>query len=579
MSKITDLSLKWRIYWFYLLLGLVPLLVIAYFSVRAYTRSIQSITDRHLSQMVHQIAQQTDLRCDQTDQDVEQIAGLPFVRRSFHEFHNPLQLNLLQEKLERTRLQTGYLEALALYSNQMERLASTAGAKSSGIMDRLVAQRLTAPLPQQGRYRVQDHHLFIFNRVQAFHDPHRPAGYLLASIPLAHLVKYLQQLEVTPGTAKTIHTLTGEPIYALKKTATVTASLPKGVRTYVADIDHLQWRIRINIPEDELFADVRLLLFQTLSFTTVVAILAGIASLVFSRRFMRPFDIILAGTRAFARGDLNHRIAIPKGQEAQRLAQAFNIMAAQLNDRQMELVQSNKLVALGLLSAGIAHEIKNPLAGIKTSAQVLGNLVATRQGPRTSSLAASDDMRMLSQGIVTEVDRLNTFVMDLLEFGRPSPSQQQTCRIDHVLERAVNLIQKEVKNKQIAIDARIPECMADVDPDQLLQVFINLLLNAVTAVPPSCGRITVISSITAPGAVRISIKDNGRGISEENLNRIFDPFFSLNPDGTGLGLSVAYKLLQQNKIKVEVHSRINQGTTFSLTFPSRAIAPQGDNYG
>lgn len=584
MKKLTDFSLKWRIYWFYLLLGFIPLLVVSYFSVQAYTRSIVSITDRHVSQLVQQIAEQTHMRCRHVWQDLERMAQLPYIRRYFHEYRNTLRIDLTREKLEQTRRQVGYINALALYSNQGDLLVRTAAPGSAAADALFVEKMLETNGGEEVFYRLYggeaNWQMVIFTRVYAYQDPLRPVGYLIGNVSLAYAVAFLERLDISPGTAKTIYAETGEPLY-VQKAHTPSPSGGQRLRTFTAIIDHMNWRIDVRIPEAELFADVHSLLLRTFSFTAVVVILAGAASLLFSRRFMRPFDTILGGTRAFAQGDLDHRIAIQKGQEAKRLAQAFNDMAGKLKVRQMELIQSNKLASLGLMAAGIAHEIKNPLAGIKTSAQVIDGLVsaasvdaAAEAAETASAVPASsrDDIHDLSQGVVSEVNRLTKIVQDLLEFGRPGPSRKQNCRVDRIVDRAVSLVQKEIKKKQATVDNQLPPFTAEIDPDQMLQVFINLMLNAIATVDSVSGRISIRLNPTEDGGYRVAVEDNGQGIAEDKLAHIFDPFFSLTQNGTGLGLSVVYTLLQQNAIKVDVTSRLNEGTTFFLTFAGGAVA-------
>ncbi|MCD4720904.1 MAG: hypothetical protein K8S13_13745, partial [Desulfobacula sp.] len=274
------------------------------------------------------------------------------------------------------------------------------------------------------------------------------------------------------------------------------------------------------------------------------------------------------------------RIDLKYGNETKRLADEFNLMAKKLKERQTELIQANKLASLGLLSAGIAHEIKNPLAGIKTSAQVLNRLlpeeIVQETGQHVSNTLISTgvmikrddyiDIKSLSGGIAKEVDGLNKTVTDLLDFAKPGPSKKTVCNLSEIVDRSINLIQSEIRKKRVYLQNNIKGFEVLVDFDQMTHIFINLILNALSAVEPGSGTITLTSEKKQKGVFKIKLVDNGHGIPDEMIPRIFDPFFSMFKKGTGLGLSIVYTLLTQNNVNVDVSSIEGEGTTFILTF-------------
>lgn len=240
-----------------------------------------------------------------------------------------------------------------------------------------------------------------------------------------------------------------------------------------------------------------------------------------------------------------------------------------LRKRMEELmVRVDKLASLGELSAGIAHEIRNPLAGMKTSIQVLAKKLT---GP---------SQQVLIEGILSEINRLNKIVTDLLKFSGPSPTFPGPVDIKVVLKKTLDLLMKKIKKLNIEIirkyDYPIP--MAYIDREQIQQVFLNLILNAVNAMPGG-GTLTIsIKMVTDRDRIRekinreneymaVSFKDTGSGIKEENLSRVFNPFFTTDPNGTGLGLSIAHKLMEKNNAYIFIDSKEGKGCHVTLIIP------------
>ncbi|MEJ2157864.1 MAG: histidine kinase dimerization/phospho-acceptor domain-containing protein [Desulfobacteraceae bacterium] len=242
-----------------------------------------------------------------------------------------------------------------------------------------------------------------------------------------------------------------------------------------------------------------------------------------------------------------------------------------------------KLASLGELSAGMAHEIRNPLAGIKTSVQVLAKRVT-----RTES-------RELLSGIESEINRLNRFVTDLLRFSRPSKPLPAPVDIDRVLDNTLDLMSEKTKAQGIAIerryDPRTPKAM--VDQGQMRQVFLNLLINSFKAMDHG-GRLTidVLPADAQPNGmarfdageplnlsrfVKVVFADSGDGIAPHQLEKVFDPFFTTDPKGTGLGLAIAHKLMEENNGYIFMESVQAEGTRAILLLPNAAleISPSG----
>ena len=222
-----------------------------------------------------------------------------------------------------------------------------------------------------------------------------------------------------------------------------------------------------------------------------------------------------------------------------------------------QLFHADKLVSLGELSAGIAHEIGNPLAAIKTVIQ-----------------AADDETPFIGkqkkymERILKEVDRLSLFLKTFSAFANPGVKHSARSRVDQVIKDVLFLIRNEALKHNIKITDRIGKNIPEVrmDLDHLKQIFMNLVLNAIQAIGRD-GRITISASRLNEVDVEISVSDNGPGISEENISKIFNPFFTTKPDGTGLGLSIVHRIITEHGGSIKVRSEVGVGTTFELTLP------------
>lgn len=226
----------------------------------------------------------------------------------------------------------------------------------------------------------------------------------------------------------------------------------------------------------------------------------------------------------------------------------------------------NRLVSLGELAAGLAHEIRNPLAGMKTSAQVLLN-----------RLKDETSQKNLIEGVLLEIDRLNVLITDLLHFAHTRPANSTRVDIREILQKVMELTENEMEKHhikpEIIMDTR--DTTAFIDENQMVQVFLNIILNAIKAMKGG-GKlcIRIYKKEDAPfRKLKVAFSDTGVGMDNEIINRIFDPFFTTDPGGTGLGLSVVHKLVTANEGDIEVTSKVNQGTTFVIGLPQEEVNP------
>ena len=243
-----------------------------------------------------------------------------------------------------------------------------------------------------------------------------------------------------------------------------------------------------------------------------------------------------------------------------------------LNER---LLQSQRLAALGELSAGIAHEINNPLAIIRQEAEWMQLMLKNA----VIELEQVQELRGSLQQVIQQVERCTQIIRNLLDYARQREPVVQAVDVNRIVEDMTMLVEKEARNNNIAIDRRYdPELpLIDSDAPGLRQVVLNILSNACQAI----GKDGTITIITRSGAndLEIVIQDTGSGIPAENLGKIFVPFFSTKPlgQGTGLGLAISHGLIQQLGGGIRATSTVGLGTTFIITLPRQAKAEGGSS--
>ncbi len=222
-----------------------------------------------------------------------------------------------------------------------------------------------------------------------------------------------------------------------------------------------------------------------------------------------------------------------------------------------QLIRADRLAAMGELTAGVAHEVRNPLGVIRASVQLLED-------------AQCDPGRIneAAEVIKQEIDRLDRVIKALLDFGRPSKPTLLHTDVNSVIEDVVLFTNRFAKQAAVHIDFHAGDGLPAVsgDPDQLKQVFLNLVTNAVQAMEDSGGDITITTS-SDRDYVTIRVKDTGPGINPEDLPKVFDPFFTKRAEGTGLGLTIVHRIIDEHDGHIEVESQAG-GTTFVVTLPA-----------
>ena len=234
---------------------------------------------------------------------------------------------------------------------------------------------------------------------------------------------------------------------------------------------------------------------------------------------------------------------------------------------QEKVARGERLASLGRLAAGMAHEIRNPLSSIRGFAQYF-----------VKRFSGQPEEQGYASVMVKEVDRMNRVISELLDFARPKELRRESCALETIAENALKLLGQDLEAGKTVVtknyEAGLPPVLAD--HDQIAQVFINLLLNAMESMPEG-GEIRIGLRRFGPSpAVEILIADTGSGIPEEDRDKIFEPFFSRKRKGTGLGLAIVHQIVTGHRGEIGVESRPGEGTTFRIRLPLNGSPNAGE---
>jgi signal transduction histidine kinase len=343
--------------------------------------------------------------------------------------------------------------------------------------------------------------------------------------------------------------------------------------TAYTDYPDNDWTLGITLPVSEHLQQMNVIKKTTIAMVLAAILLASGVSYLLSRTITTPMKNLQKGIETVSKGHLDYKVPVQSPDMVGALAEAYNRMATSLNNSREELkdtlialAEKEKLAALGQLTAGIAHEIKNPLGVILGSAEI----VANNDKPI--------DMReKAARFIIDEIVRLDKTLKGFLDFAKPAPPRFVLTDLHAILTETLTLCGERLRQKKITVTQLLKTDTATcrVDPDQIHQVFMNLILNAIDAMPGG-GSLTIHSETQVnlkrhnASKQMISISDTGTGIDPEHLKTIFEPFTSFKDEGTGLGLAVVKQILKLHQATIEVESQSGHGATFILAFPYEA---------
>ncbi len=263
-------------------------------------------------------------------------------------------------------------------------------------------------------------------------------------------------------------------------------------------------------------------------------------------------------------------LAVPeKHDEVGVLITAFNAMERDLllreeelkKKKNEELLRSRKLASIGTLASGVAHELNNPLNNIYISAQILEKEAGNTGSPQVKEIV---------EDIVGQTIRVKRIVGDLLEFARGREPRREKIELDDVLRRAYKLAAVTAETGEMEFSLDDPAgVVVNADPEQMERVFINLFTNAIDAMSRR-GKLKVTVR-EGDGGVGITVSDNGKGMSREAVEKVFEPFYTTKDKGTGLGLAIVFNIVTRHGGAIKVESREGQGTSFNITLPPGEI--------
>jgi two-component system NtrC family sensor kinase len=336
----------------------------------------------------------------------------------------------------------------------------------------------------------------------------------------------------------------------------------------------------------------------------IVLVFGGALTFIVPRVITRPILRLADATQKVASGNLSHRVeSLDGSSEISMLTQAFNNMlesieyhekelekknaenlklldkmkrfnevlelrieeaTREIREKQEELIRAEKLAIIGEMASGIAHEIRNPLSGIAIALELMKNE------------SSNPEHRQTISEILKELNRLERIIKELFQLGHPKSLNVIECDPNEIVETALNLVSLKAKEKGITIEKRL-ECREkfQVDPEQIEQVVINLLINGIDAINGSFGKLTVETG-SSNGNVRIIVSDTGCGLSPEIKEKIFQPFYSTKKSGTGLGLSISRRIVETHKGSILIASEEGRGSTFTVEIPKNLSTEQGD---
>ena len=293
--------------------------------------------------------------------------------------------------------------------------------------------------------------------------------------------------------------------------------------------------------------------------------ICAVLIIVLAYLIQRPMVELQEKIGQVSEGNLNVAVSFSRrNDEIGDLGRNFNHMMQQLRESRAEIERLHRtqmsraehLATLGELATGLAHEIRNPLAGIAGVIEIVGR-----------DLPATSPARAVVKDVRLEITRISRTLTDLLETARPRRPEVRRSNLNTTVEHAVMLARQQVLSRPIKIEIQKMPDLPEVehDSDQVHQVLLNLLLNAVQAMEGA--GIVGVEIGAREGYASVVVSDTGRGISPQNLANIFRPFYTTKGDGTGLGLSLAHRIVEDHHGRIEVSSVVGKGSTFTVLLP------------
>ncbi|MBI4520590.1 MAG: HAMP domain-containing protein [Gemmatimonadetes bacterium] len=489
----------------------------------------------------------------------------------------------LEAYLGRKQTELGVFEALYLLAPHGEVVAWS--GTPPGLLDEEVRPLDAAPFVVTASLSEDDGGPLLRLLVPVVRLDGTVAGYLGGSVSLDGSRQFFQIAERTAGSVETfIVDAQGRPLFVshpqgvvdygrplptpLVARAVSSAHYRDGLGVEVigtsAAVPGQSWRVITEVPMNEALGGLydlrRTAMFLALLFVFLVA---GAAWFV-ADGIVAPVRRLVDAARQVARGHLNVSVQVNEQDEIGELGHTFNEMTAELARtsarvrelHQREIERAQQLATVGELASGVAHEIKNPVVGISSGL----DMVKRRLGE-------DRELAPIIEEMTRQLSRIGAAVHDLLAFARPAMPTLAPGDANHILQRAVRLVQPAAERAGVLVDIRLdpsaPQLL--VDEDLLCQALVNLLMNAVQATARD-GHITA-STCEQDENIEFRVADTGRGIPSAELPHIFKPFFTTRHTGTGLGLSITREIVERHGGRLDVESEVGKGSAFTVLLP------------
>jgi signal transduction histidine kinase len=328
-----------------------------------------------------------------------------------------------------------------------------------------------------------------------------------------------------------------------------------------------RWYVIVILKEDDSASFFRAA--EPLVYTLAILLISTAITIILVWRFTRPIAQLSKAARRVAQGELGFRLSYAdRNDEIGNLTGQFNAMTEELEknrDLQEQLQEAEKSAVVGRLASAIAHEIRNPLNYINLSLDHL------RRKFSPDDPEKHENFEKLTSQLKVEVDRINQQISDFLRYSRPTALDLKPVEIRDIVEDSLRIVEPQAAEQQIRVSLVERDKVSNVaaDAEVIRSVFNNLLINAVQAMEGSPGRLSVVMH-EDNGYVIVEIKDTGSGIPEENLERVFQPYFSTKETGTGLGLAIVKKIIEDHEGFIAINSEVGKGTTMSVHLPALA---------
>ncbi len=324
-----------------------------------------------------------------------------------------------------------------------------------------------------------------------------------------------------------------------------------------APIPIMKWSLAVTIPVEEFRSEAQAIQTRVIQ-VVLIALLISVAGVsILSYNLLKPVRNLVSATDRIARGELGQEIPVRSHDELGELTRSFNRMVRNLASMQDELVRSEKFISLGRLSAGVAHEIRNPLNAMK------GAMVHLRRRRPQDPL-----IREYTGLVMEEIERLSRFVTEFLFFAKQAPPRREPADLNRLVLATQRLFSGQAQERGVGLRNQLDDSLplVPLDSDQMEQVLINLVINAMDAMERG-GTIT-FTTARRGDRVLLTISDQGQGIAPEHLGSVFDPFFTTKETGTGLGLPLCLGIVESHGGTIRLESRPGRGTKVIIELPA-----------